>query len=926
MSTVGDIPEELRERPQWVLHRDKVPHAPGARKASSTDSQTWSTFENVLDMAHTGQYDGIGFVLSSGDPYVGVDLDDCIDGGAIEPWAVEIVEALASYTEVSPSGSGLHIIAKGKLPVGGCKTSMPGGGELEMYARERYLTVTGDVLDKAHGTPEDRSDELKAIHAEHFGSSTGGAGTRSGAHVNGLAGPGNDLAGAALVQKAKQAKNGEAFTRLWNGDTSAHDHDHSKADLALCSSLAFWTSGDASQIDELFRESGLMRPKWDEDRGAQTYGEHTIRKALENQSDFYTPSNGRAAAGSGGGAEKGEDDRTQSQVLIDLASGADLFHDEDREPYATFETAEGHALTAPVFGSDFADFLRLRFYQLKGKPPSAQALQDAKNVLGAQAKYEGERRKVHLRVAGHGEEAFGKEASGKTVYVDLADENGSIVEITASGGWQIRSAGSVPVKFRRAQATHALPPPEHGGSLGLLRKYVRTPSEGDFALLLAFLVAALRPSGPYPVLCLTGEQGTGKSTVTKMIRKLVDPYGMDTRSKPKSPRDLAVGAHNTWLLAFNNLSGIPRWLSDGFCRLSDGSGYGVRKNYEDRDEVVFYHQRPLVLNGIERLATRPDLADRAVRLQLERIPKSERKTESELWAAFDRDRPLILGALFDAVSEALANIDDVHVEEFERMADFSAWAVAAEPTFPTDDGTFLRAYEGNRQEASRETAESNPVASAICEMIEAEGDWTGKTKPLRKDLKSYLPDPKRPPADFPETYQAMGAELRRLLPVLRDLGIEKVDDPRERSRQFTLRQIEGRREANEANEARATGQRSHKRRSGRAHPPGASETEADASGAGSGRSSTEANGSARDEGAFNTPETTQTEGCPHRSLRAPTAGPESKDADSDDEATYDGETVTVVSRRGNVCIIEGGDGGRSSVPTDELDFHADVPF
>jgi energy-coupling factor transporter ATP-binding protein EcfA2 len=459
--------------------------------------------------------------------------------------------------------------------------------------------------------------------------------------------------------------------------------------------------------------------------------------------------------------------------------------------------------------------------------------------------------------------------------------------------------------------------------LGLLRKYVRTPSEGDFALLLAFLVAALRPSGPYPVLCLTGEQGTGKSTVTKMIRKLVDPYGMDTRSKPKSPRDLAVGAHNTWLLAFNNLSGIPRWLSDGFCRLSDGSGYGVRKNYEDRDEVVFYHQRPLVLNGIERLATRPDLADRAVRLQLERIPKSERKTESELWAAFDRDRPLILGALFDAVSEALANIDDVHVEEFERMADFSAWAVAAEPAFPTDDGTFLRAYEGNRQEASRETAESNPVASAICEMIEAEGDWTGKTKPLRKDLKSYLPDPKRPPADFPETYQAMGAELRRLLPVLRDLGIEKVDDPRERSRQFTLRQIEGRREANEADEAHATGQRSHKRRSGRAHPPGASETEADASEAGSGRSSTEANGSARDERAFNTPETTQTEGCPHRSLRAPAAGPESKDAD---EATYDGETVTVVSRRGNVCIIEGGDGGRSSEPTDELDFHADVPF
>ena len=788
MSTVGDIPKELRKRPQWVLHRDKVPHAPGGSKASSTDSQTWSTFEEVLDMARTNQYDGIGFVLSSGDPYVGVDLDDCIDSGAIEPWAVEIVEALASYTEVSPSGTGLHIIARGKLPVGGCKTSMPGGGELEMYARERYLTVTGDVLDKAHGTPGDRGDEIKAIHAEHFGSSTGAAGTRSGGsspHVNGLAGPGNDVEVAAVIEKAKQAKNGEAFTRLWKGDTSAHGHDHSKADFALCSALAFWTGGDPAQMDALFRESGLMRAKWDEERGAETYGQRTIRKALENQSDFYTPSNGRAAAGSGSGeAEKGEDDRTQSEVLLDMAAAWELFHTPKGDPYATFE-AGGVWQTAKVGSSAATDALRHGFFRERGKSPSAQAITDANDTLRAEARFDGEEKDVHLRVAGR----------DGCIYVDLCNDAWEAVKI-AAGGWEV--ASDPPVKFRRVQGMKALPRPERGGSLDLLRNHVRLSDDG-FTLLLAFLVQCLRPVGPYPILELTGEQGSGKSTAAKMIRALVDPSHIPIRTRPRKERDLVIAAENAWALAFDNMSGVQPWLSDALCRLSTGGGFGTRKLYADREEEIFYARRPMILNGINRLAGRSDLADRAIRLELEAIPEAERRTEADVWADFEQDRPRIIGALFGAVSTALQRAGNVELERLPRMADFARWAVAAEPAFPSHlntnpggESAFLDAYESNREEASEEAVEADTVSTCVRAMLDDEkrhtpGEWMGTTTELMEDLRGYLPDPKDPPKDYPSTHQAMTARLKRIMPDLRAVGIEREEQKRKSgSRAFRL--------------------------------------------------------------------------------------------------------------------------------------------
>lgn len=210
-----------------------------------------------------------------------------------------------------------------------------------------------------------------------------------------------------------------------------------------------------------------------------------------------------------------------------------------------------------------------------------------------------------------------------------------------------------------------------GGSLDLLRKHIRLIDDGSFSLLLAYLVQALRPEGPYPALALVGEQGTGKSTVCRIIRALIDPSVVPIRTQPRSEQDLVIAAEGSWVLAFDNLSGVKPWLSDALCRLATGGGFGTRTLYSDREEELFFALRPVLLNGIEDLVTRPDLADRAIALRLEPIPPPERRTEKELWAEFERDHALILGALCAAVTIALAAIDEVLVLSLPRMANFA---------------------------------------------------------------------------------------------------------------------------------------------------------------------------------------------------------------------------------------------------------------
>jgi hypothetical protein len=248
-------------------------------------------------------------------------------------------------------------------------------------------------------------------------------------------------------------------------------------------------------------------------------------------------------------------------------------------------------------------------------------------------------------------------------------------------------------------------------------------SDEQWALLVTWLVAAMRPTGPYPVLALLGEQGTAKSTTQELFRSLIDPNIAPLRAEPMDVRDVMIAASNGWCITFDNLSDVAPWLSDCLCRLATGGGFSTRELYSDGDEVIFVAQRPVMLNGIDAVIGRADLLDRALIIDLPRIPDDKRRQRRELWSAFAAERPAMLGALLDAVVDALKRHPDTLLGAPPRMADFASWAVAAEPGLGLEAGAFMRAYATNRDAAHDLALEASLIASAVRTLVGRGHGW-----------------------------------------------------------------------------------------------------------------------------------------------------------------------------------------------------------
>ena len=303
---------------------------------------------------------------------------------------------------------------------------------------------------------------------------------------------------------------------------------------------------------------------------------------------------------------------TQADILIDLARSAELFHAPDGTGFADLDI-NGHRETWPIRAKGFRRWLARRFFEATGGAPSSEALQSALNVIEAKAHFDAPERVVHVRVGG---------LDGR-LYLDLGDASWRAVEIDATG-WRV--IDNPPVRFRRAAGMKALPAPVAGGSVEALRSFLNVRSDADFVLVIAWTLACLRNRGPYPVMVLSGEHGSAKSTFSAILRSLLDPNTAPLRALPREDRDLFIAASNGHVLAFDNVSGLPAWISDMLCRLATGGGFAVRQLYSDQDEVLFDAARPVILNGIEDIVTRPDLADRAIFLTLEPIPEERRRT------------------------------------------------------------------------------------------------------------------------------------------------------------------------------------------------------------------------------------------------------------------------------------------------------------
>jgi hypothetical protein len=289
------------------------------------------------------------------------------------------------------------------------------------------------------------------------------------------------------------------------------------------------------------------------------------------------------------------------------------------------------------------------------------------------------------------------------------------------------------------------------------------------------------------VLALFGEQGCAKSTTARAVRRMIDPNEADLRAAPTDTRDLMIAANNGWVIGFDNLSALRPGLSDDLASLATGAGFATRTLYADDEETIFASARPVVVNGIEDVITRPDLLDRALVIRPPLISDDARVDEETFWSDFDRARPAILGAVCTAVQTALGRVSSTVLPTAPRMADFARWVVAAETALDMPaDTSFIDVYAANRKQAQGLALEDSAVASAILELVTARGEWSGKAVDLAARI---LPDPT--PRDWPTTGQAMAGALKRSAPLLRGNGVEVSYDERARPRTWTLTRTQG---------------------------------------------------------------------------------------------------------------------------------------
>ena len=743
----------MRDLRQWLCWQfeersgelTKVPYSPlTRRRADSTVPETWASRDEAVRARRQHDYDGIGFVFTSDDDLCGVDLDKCLDPetGEIENWAQEIIEELDSYTEISPSGTGVHILVRARLPEGRNRK-----GRFEVYDRSRYFTFTGKHLTGTPQTIERRQEELRGVVLRVFGEDSSNGHTTP---VPATEPVDNGLSDGEVIQKALAASNGARFSRLWNGDTSGYG-SHSEADLALCGMLAFWTGGDASRIDSLFRQSGLYRKKWER----KDYRNRTITEALSGKTEFYkAPKTVKLADGTERKAEEKEERRNQADRLIGYAleDVQELFVDQHGAPHALL-ASEAVPLTSRCYS-----WLRRLMWEEEGRSVSSEYLKMAAGTLSAHAEFSGEIQELYTRAAWHEGILYYELRPGKVVRV-------------GPGGWTFEA--KPPVLFRRYVNLKALPDPEAGGSLDILDGLVNLKSERDRRLFKAYLATLPLEHVGRPIFNASGAMGSGKTTIQRLIKRLLDPTAPETVRF--DPRDFLQKAMHAYIVMADNQNTIPEWASDTLCRLVTGEADSKRRLYTDDEDFIIELRRAALLNGINVPTDRGDVLDRSLVVELERIPDGDRKTEEQIWELFAREHPALLGVLFDTLSKAIALKPSLKLSRRPRLADWGEYAAAVYEVMGWGSETFLKDWDEVIQVQNQATLDGSPVAQAIIKFMQDKEEYTATSSEMHSKLKVVAAqlgvDVERDKA-WPKSARWLWRRIKEVLPLLVTTGIE----------------------------------------------------------------------------------------------------------------------------------------------------------
>ena len=460
-----------------------------------------------------------------------------------------------------------------------------------------------------------------------------------------------------------------------------------------------------------------------------------------------------------GGADGADGSRQRTSVTALLVG---LFY----EHYEVVSDNAGHLYAVARSGPRLAQplsavqvVLKARYFEQYGDAPAGAALSGALGVLEGQAALDAPRvEPVWLRVG-----RLSRQAS----VVDLAGPSGQCVELSPAG-WSVRAEN--PLLMRRSELTAALPAPEPGtGDLHALQQVVPVPA-ADWPLVYAWLVCALLPDIPHPVLAVFGEQGSAKSSTARILAALIDPSAATTRSAPTNLRDWSVTASGSWVVLLDNLSAIPDWLSDALCRAVTGESYTSRKLYTDAGVSVLSYRVAPIVTAIHPGALRGDLADRLVTVRLRRIDPEERRDELELAAAWDSLRPVALAGLLDLAVEVLNRLPDIQLAQTPRMADYARVLAAVDSVLGTAG---LPRYLDTERLVAAEVVESDPFSDTLVAWLRANGSrFEGTALTLLQTLNTWRKANALGSArGWPDTAQGVADRLRRTSPALSRVGI-----------------------------------------------------------------------------------------------------------------------------------------------------------
>jgi hypothetical protein len=417
----------------------------------------------------------------------------------------------------------------------------------------------------------------------------------------------------------------------------------------------------------------------------------------------------------------------------------------------------------PVGSNEFRHWLAGQFYASNGEPASSYKLDELVSTYSAEALFKGAEHRVHLRMA----------QQGDAIWLDLADAEGRAVRIDKDG-WRVVPAKEVTPKFCRPPNMRPLPEPSRDeGGASQLRALLNLPDQNAFRLLLTWLSFVILPDKPYPTIAVSGPAGAAKSSFAEFVRNAIDPNEVPLVGMPRR-EDLPAYAKNNAILCFDNLSTIGAYMADDLCRLATGGGVGGRKLYTNDGEATLHARRPVVLTGINDVATRGDLADRTIVIRLEKISEAGRRTDAQLRKTFAETHPRILAALLDVVVTGLQRLEDVRKEgrKLPRMADFAEWGFAVAPAIGWSADDFASAYWANRNETFEAAIEDDPIAPHILSLLEgpSKRSWQGTTEQLWTNIRDIAGEAARA-VNFPRSAIALGKSFRRLEPALAARGV-----------------------------------------------------------------------------------------------------------------------------------------------------------